>query len=524
MQTFRHHSRPVSPDVSTQYRWLFAAIFVIWLAFTFRMVNLDSAPLYIDETTYIHYAEQILNHEGAFRSRTTLMQPFLIAVFQPHGTEAPLVGRMVTVLASALAVASCLQLGRLLGGKRAGLLAALLYAVVPIALFHERQALSDPVASALSLTALTIAIWQIRRPRIALSIGGGLLLGLAYLVKLSALLFIPLSLLAPLLLPRRPAWRALAYNMLSAGLGVALGLAGLAVATQQGYVQQATVGGALSLLRLGPAGISSVLSANAAELKALTGAYFGWYALIIAGGGLALAATGRRSRAFLFTAGDVLILSLPWLIQQYLYTLPGRYVMTMPSFVVLLMALTLSTGLALVPRKWAPLIGAIVLVPVLGRWLAFNAAIPWDTQAVPLPPGESALYQSGWEAGNAYREAARDLLAEWEAGNRAPLNTMTYGGCCYWQTTVYLGPEVGQHAFLEPGRQELLADWLAAGHTVFIIDTHQTRFDGEVEDWLGAEVEHFNSYTHGLTQLDVYRVVGAHGQLAEEIEQRAEQP
>ena len=97
-------------------------------------------------------------------------------------------------------------LGFEVGGRRlawkTGLLAGLVYALLPMAVFHERQALADPLLAMLTLLATLLARRVADRPRTWLALLMGLTLAGAYLVKISALLYMVVPILAVALFSR----------------------------------------------------------------------------------------------------------------------------------------------------------------------------------------------------------------------------------------------------------------------------------------------------------------------------------
>nr|MBN1229309.1 hypothetical protein [Anaerolineae bacterium] len=119
---------------------------ILLIAFAFRICRLLVMPLYIDEATHIMWSydaakDNILIGIGDNK----FLFPAILALFNPYGPESPFLGRMVSVFAGVVTVSACLTLGRMLGGKRIGLLAGLLSALAPMLVFLDRQALIDPL-------------------------------------------------------------------------------------------------------------------------------------------------------------------------------------------------------------------------------------------------------------------------------------------------------------------------------------------------------------------------------------------
>ena len=116
--------------------------------------------------------------------------------------EIPIVGRVAATLADLVALLCAFALGRSLGGRRAGLVAAALYAFAPLPLQLARFFTVDPFATAFAALGLVVAVRAVDRGRPADFVAFGLAIGLASACKLSLApllaLAIPIALLAPL--------------------------------------------------------------------------------------------------------------------------------------------------------------------------------------------------------------------------------------------------------------------------------------------------------------------------------------
>src|SRR5262245_51624977 len=147
--------------------FLFLGALLIALALWVRLAALYSLPVFVDEANHLLWAQR-------FSVGNTVYPPFmdgkllmgvLVALFRPLGPGPLWVARAAVGLISVVNVAACVRGGVLLGSRRAGLLAGLLYALMPYTVFHERQLLADPLMSTFGMMALVFTLQQQRPGR-----------------------------------------------------------------------------------------------------------------------------------------------------------------------------------------------------------------------------------------------------------------------------------------------------------------------------------------------------------------------
>lgn len=124
-----------------------------------RLHNVLQMPIYTDEVQHITRAQMVYRFDTnpLTFGHGKLLFYYWIGLLAPcHTLNGLFVARAAVVLTSLLTVAGIMAVARELAGRRAMLPAALFYALVPQALFFERLAIADPVATAFS----TLAVWQ----------------------------------------------------------------------------------------------------------------------------------------------------------------------------------------------------------------------------------------------------------------------------------------------------------------------------------------------------------------------------
>jgi len=223
-------------------------LLVALLSLGFRAFNLLSLPIFVDEATYLNWALDIWEQ----RTRAALMMPIVEDGKQPlfmwlaggasYLFSDPLVaGRMVSVLAGVASAVGVYVGGCCLAGRRAGLLAGLLYAVMPFNLLYDRMALVEALLNAGGIWAFTLSVYIVCRAgktRTAILAGAGLgvALGTALWTKMPALFMLPFPLLCAFLLSRRDRLGAVAWGFATAAAVFAVASALLFLAPQSEHL------------------------------------------------------------------------------------------------------------------------------------------------------------------------------------------------------------------------------------------------------------------------------------------------
>ncbi len=176
---------------------------ILVLTFLLRIINLNYLPIFTDEAIYIRWT-QIANQDPNWRfiSLTDGKQPLFIwlnMISQRLFTEPLFAGRLVSVIAGVFTSLGLFFMGSLLFNKRVGFWSSLLWAIFPLALWHDRLALMDSLLAAFTIWALWLEVLLIKSLRVdvalflGMTIGGGLLTKssaqfLCYLLPFSLLL------------------------------------------------------------------------------------------------------------------------------------------------------------------------------------------------------------------------------------------------------------------------------------------------------------------------------------------------
>ncbi|AKM79488.1 MAG: hypothetical protein UX85_C0005G0041 [Candidatus Beckwithbacteria bacterium GW2011_GWB1_47_15] len=175
---------------------------ILLLALAWYAYRLGSFPIFADEAIYLHWAQRVgLGEENIFISmfdgKTPLFM-WLSALASRVSPDLLFAGRLISVLS--LMVVAWFIFGRLTRWlKRWAWLSLVFILASPFIFFHARLSLLDMLMAALVTAAIFAWSNKLSRWRGVLS---GILLGLAFWAKPTALVFLPLPLVSWIVLSR----------------------------------------------------------------------------------------------------------------------------------------------------------------------------------------------------------------------------------------------------------------------------------------------------------------------------------
>jgi hypothetical protein len=415
---------PLGRAKLTSARYLAASLLLCALALGLRLAALQALPLFVDEGTHLDWAQRFIARQPdyPFLMHGKLLTGLVLAQFQVLGPGALWLGRAAVALLALPGFAAAIALGTRLASRRVGLLAGLVYALWPFAVFHERQILADPLAATAGALALVCWLRFARTGRWRWWLPVPFWLAAAILFKLTgAVVLAPLG-LAALLLPvagrqrwRPVLWLALALvaaALLGASLVFALrpwlGAGGEDLAGQQvGFV------GCPPLMCQGDLAeqIRVSRAVFAAGLQAAV-VYLGWPSLFLAGAAPWLAHRAGRLRwpravTWLGWAAAALVLGL---LAAAKAPLPPRYFAPAAVLLAVLAALGWAGATAwLRPRAPPGLPRALLSAGLAGVVLLPFAQLPVliaRPALAALPDLDQEQYFDGPYAGAGLHEAA----------------------------------------------------------------------------------------------------------------------
>jgi 4-amino-4-deoxy-L-arabinose transferase-like glycosyltransferase len=537
---FELAARSIMTERDRRPEWAFfaLAVFILLLGIGLRFANLMNMPLYVDEALHIWRAQRIaIGKTFAGVDQNKWLYSAVVGVFNTTGPESGFIARAISVLFSALTLASCIGLGTLLGGRRIGLLAGLFYMALPMALFHERQALVDSQLSAFTTLIILLSARLARRPQVVSALLLAVALTSAYLTKTAGLPFFLIPFFAVALLARRAADGLKTIGITLGGIGVSLGVRAYvyALAARQ-YVtprgsHTATFENTIFDDLADPERLA-LLRIDLGKMLQIWLAYAGPVVLILVLLGALWIIRRRRSRELLFLLVPAVgFWFVPLMADRPTYNLlPPRYFMTSAAPLAVLAALSLGVTLAalsaLLARRgreaqssaWTGRVGAllIALAVVPGMWFGFKLATkPYEAA---LYFEDRRMYFLNSSSGFGHDILAEDLIARWrETGTRINVVANTF---VHQQVSAYLGPRIGEgfrYRSADPQLHKAIAWWLAHGEEVYFVEASYY-FGNSLPDYpystLTEPAGHYEAYN---TALDLYRVTGMIGPQVAEI-------
>ena len=180
-------------SIDPKYYWLSLIIFYL----ATRIYNLTAFPIFSDEAIYIHWA-QIISHDWSelFISKTDGKLPlfsWLVALIISFYEDPLIPGRIVSVMAGMFTLVGVIHIGRNFYSPAVGVVAGILYITCPYALHLERMAMLESLLTACGVWMIILAhkIASSKPESFFQYIALGIVMGMAFLTKATALLFLP---------------------------------------------------------------------------------------------------------------------------------------------------------------------------------------------------------------------------------------------------------------------------------------------------------------------------------------------
>lgn len=483
-------SAPVMPSRATIA--VLIAVYVVT-----RVAALTVLPVFVDEAIHISWLEPLsvervaqLSLAGHSLFAVTAgelsvgkwlpVQIMRLFAFLPASSLVS--ARLASVSMGLATLIACVIIDSELFGAAAALLAGVLYAVLPFTLLYDRLALVDIYVTAFAAWAVVCAVRMTRRERAVDGVGLVLSTAAMILAKPTGAVFVPIPLLAAVLLVERGSRRTYALRTWPA---IATGSAILPFLLWEGY--GSTLVAEQSSMQPAWSSITDNMALLREWLMALLSPAVVWATLAGILWAAWRAVRGRRAAAFLVA---LLILSTaPYLPVARLWF--PRYVLSAVVPVCLLVAATLAafaTALARLIERVAPgwrtaahgvaLVGLAIVVSL--DCLRRDVPLALDPAAAELPAVERSQYVTGWASGYGLPELAQYLRQHADTGT---INVVRFAqsGPPREGLDVYLRPSPSLHmrsvAVADATAAAQLRAATATARTFFVADSAQDEAD-----------------------------------------------
>ncbi|OGD09125.1 hypothetical protein A2397_01505 [Candidatus Amesbacteria bacterium RIFOXYB1_FULL_44_23] len=170
-------------------------LFILILFFLLsRLINLTLLPVFSDEALYMEWGWREITIPGqAFHSLYDAKQPFLMWFFGLGQIifPDPLFGsRLTSVFTGLLSLLGLWLISKKLFDQKVAILTSVLYIVIPNFIFYDRQALMESALTACSIWSLYFLIQLLQTSKFKYALYLGLVLGLGFFTKNTAVIFL----------------------------------------------------------------------------------------------------------------------------------------------------------------------------------------------------------------------------------------------------------------------------------------------------------------------------------------------
>lgn len=468
---------------------LFWMALIILMGAALRLFHLNAVPLRGDEAfTVLHWMREPLGHTVANIATVDPQPPLAYSLYRGYGLvvgSGEMVVRFLPALLNLLGIPAMYGVGRRVAGSRVGLIAAALYAVSPVILWHAQDARNYGIWVAFSALALWLALRAIERGR---RVDWGLFI--AVQIAACYLYYLELLFLAALTV------YVLTFARAAPRIGVrwlgALALIGLALApwfTQPRLLSGGGYGGTaggFDLTRYVTWFAPSLLFGEAIPNERT--AIFTAAAIVTLVIGFALLWRMRRSWVILFGLYVVVPLLALGLVSLRINVFVPRYVLPIALVLILLAAVIIERGLR-TPNRTTPLRLLAMALPVMLVWSL--SSYYFDYAKAP-----------NWRALAAYlapRTHDRDLLVNSAADMSFPFYADAYGVAGH-EAQLPANPAQPENEIAE-----VLSSAIARGRAVWIVAQPPAWPNADAPDaWLIANTQLVRSVVVDGMRADQY--------------------
>jgi hypothetical protein len=462
-----------------EWKWTILSVVIIsLLGFIIRISNLTILPVFVDEAIYVRWS-QVMSTESTLRflPLSDGKQPLYmwVLMFLIKYFENPLyAGRLISVFTGMGSLIGIFTLSYLMfKSKKVSILASLIYALSPFAVFFDRMALVDSMLSMFGIWTAIFGFLTAKYKRLDLAMLTGFMLGFMALTK-SPAIFIALLLPSFWILS---SWSGIwimgstyliafgMYNILR--LGPNFGLLSSRTADYVlpiSHVWTNTFDPLIPhlkdfvvwLLSIGPSAIIPLV---------LMGVYFGFK---------------KHLKETLILVFWVVV---PVVVQAELgITFTARYVYFAIPYLFILASLVL-----LAEIKWVKVLTSVLVLLLVGQSFIFSYHLLTNPEKANLSRGERSGYLEEWTAGQGIKEISEYLKTEatkLSSGKQIVVGTEGYFGTLPDGLQIYVNTHpnvvvIGVGVIITDTPQSLKESFKAGNKTYLVVN--KSRFRGDAE-------------------------------------------
>lgn len=462
---------------------------ILLLAFWLRLANLYALPAFIDEGVHVLWAQRwaVGNTEYPWLMDGRIATVFLFSLVQMEGPDPLWVARAFVAIVSTLACGACISLGMQLNSRSAGLLVGLIYALLPLAVFHERQAMADPISAAFGACAMALSLRLAQSKHRWLFLGLGLSLAITFLTKVQGIVVVIYLVLNALVVIQQPfqkrlrTWLGYAGALLSAGIVVLIFFVIFKDRLGRTDITSIQAGSIVSNLANSLSNMGAqvgVLTGSATQLADVIASQVGWMMIGLAVLAIVVSLPAHRLQVVtLLIFGLITLIAI--LIAEWIGLLPccgnlapARYIMLVGVPISILAALALVNLVRLLSVRLTPLIVSglplVLLALALLPMLRNDAAILTTPEKASYSKLDFWGYFSGYFPSRQLLQAIDETKAR-EVETNLPPVIIVSGGPVYIVSAYFDRQQVDVRASGEVSPVEF-GEWFARRQHVYLID------------------------------------------------------
>ena len=458
--------------MSSRLKFLLTSAILLCAALWIRLSTLYSIPVYYDEANHLAWAHSFAINTSSYPLLMDgkFLMGIIVSWFNSQGWVTLWVGRAATVIFATLSCAACIAGGSLIHSRRTGLLAGVLYSVLPFSLFHDKQVLADPYMASFGALALISTIHFTRTKQAWTILLTAIFLAMSALSKLFGLMYFALPLLAIYLLrPVQKKKRFIVKSMLILLLGLVFWSSTLwALSSRLGINNQELVNEQVGYIGCPPLICQIDLGSQIGFFKYVGAiitsdvipSYFGWILIVLSLLAPSFTPLGKRREMWFMFAWLVFSLFTFMLFSR---DLPPRYL----SFITVPITILGATTIIVLVKRFSYW-GAVISFLALTLW-GFSNDVPllFKPDKARLPFYDRYFYFT-----SVYNNTGLDLacttILKREALHTLP-SVVIEDGLPYLAVTAYFDrSRVDVRAASEVYVGDV-RDWLRAGQPIYII-------------------------------------------------------